>query len=1325
MLDFVSVKTRSTKRGTVEFYPEFVALNSKDLMIRGRAFYAIWDEEKGLWSRSEMDAIRLIDEQIIAYANSTEVDGRVSLQLLKNFSSKKLTEFQQYCKTLADNYHDLDSKIIFSNTKTKKKDYVSRSLSYALEPGECPAYEELISTLYDVNERRKIEWTIGSIMTGDSKKIQKFLVFYGDPGSGKSTILHIMEDLFGEYQTPFDSKMLGMKNNAFALEMFRTNPLVAIQHEGDLSQIEDNARINSIVSHETMLVNEKFKTPYPLRFNTFMVLATNKPVKITDAKSGVLRRLIDVNPSGRKVPRKRYDFLIDQIKFELGHIADHCIKVYRDLGPTYYDTYVPFSMMSVTNDFYNFMEENYFWFTEHPEGVTLNECWIRYKEYCSDANIPYPCKKMIFKAELKNYFDEFKERTNSSWNIYRGFRKDKFDYKNKELEETEPSFETWLIFGKEESLFDKQFADCVAQYATKNDIPSKKWKRVGTRLSDLDTKKLHYVKVPENLIVIDFDLKNEKGEKDYELNLKAATKWPKTYAELSKSGSGIHLHYIYKGDVTKLSRVYDEDIEVKVFTGESSLRRCLTKCNDIPIAEISSGLPLVREKKVIKEKQIKSERALRELIKKCLRKENHGHTKPEIDFIKHILDEAYESGLKYDVSDLRPSVQTFAVGSRNQPGYCLKLVSQMPFQSEEPSDNSEDYSEGGPIIFFDVEVFPNLFVIVWKKQGPGNQYVKMINPTPTEVEELTKFKLVGFNNRRYDNHILYARMMGYTEQQLYELSQRIINDNDRNSLFREAYNLSYTDIYDFLSAGNKMSLKKWEIKLDIHHQELGLPWDQPVPEDLWQKVADYCVNDVMATEAVWDANEADWKAREILADLSDLTVNDTTNQCTTKFIVGNDRNPQSQYVYTDLSTIFPGYQFDPFGIPKENYISGTKIVSGKSIYRGEDPGEGGYVYADPGMYRGVVVLDVASMHPHSLIRLNLFGRTYTMRFKEIVDARIYIKRGEFDKARTILDGKLAKYLDDPEQADNLANALKTAINSVYGLTSAKFENKLKDPRNKDNIVAKYGALFMINLKHEVQERGYTVVHIKTDSIKIADADNDIIQFVMDYGNQYGYTFEHESTYQKICLVNDAVYIARYETAENCQKKYGYIPKNNQKHSYEWTATGAQFQVPYVFKTLFSKEPIILSDMCETKSVSTAIYLDMAPDTEEHDYRFVGKVGQFCPIKPGHGGGVLLRQGDNGKFGAVTGTKKQGKVAKGEPDIYYWLESETVKLLGMEDSIDRGYYNAMVDEAVATISKYGDFERFVSDDSSMECDWMNVPEIEEDELPFDDLDKKVA
>ena len=214
--------------------------------------------------------------------------------------------------------------------------------------------------------------------------------------------------------------------------------------------------------------------------------------------------------------------------------------------------------------------------------------------------------------------------------------------------------------------------------------------------------------------------------------------------------------------------------------------------------------------------------------------------------------------------------------------------------------------------------------------------------------------------------------------------------------------------------------------------------------------------------------------------------------------------------------------------------------------------------------------------------------------------------------------------------------------------------------------------------------------------------------------------------------------------------YGYVPDECESHGGEWTATGAQFAVPYTFKTLFSKEPIEFNDMCETKAVTSALYLDMNEDLPDvskfekeldawkkkwidklgpipdapiderlalekeiakgHDYCFIGRVGQFCPIKPGCGGGELVREGTN-KDGSIKYSSATG--AKG----YRWLESEVVRTLGKENDIDKSYYQSLVDDAVDNISKYGDFEWFVSDDPYLSNGMLSP--ITDDDLPWYD------
>ena len=1293
MVDFLKISTRSIRKGIVEVYPKFIVGKSSDLMIKGGDFYAVWLEDRGLWSTDEQDVIDLVDRELDAYAKECKnrFDETIVVKYMWDSESGMIDVWHKYCqKQMRDNFKLLNSKLIFSNQETTKEDYASKRLNYPLEKGDYSNWNQLVSVLYSPEERRKIEWAIGAIVTGESKNISKFLVFYGAPGTGKSTIIEIIQKMFDGYYCVFKSVALA-SGKEFALEPFKNNPLVAIEHDADFSHIEDNTQLNSLVAHEKMVVNEKHKSLYAQKFQCFVISGTNKYVKITDAKSGIIRRLIDVRPTGNKIPFATYEKLFSGISNELGHIAWHCKEVFEE-DPHYYDAYEPTLMMGESNDFYNFVLDSFTVFKQE-DGTTLKAAWELYKRYCEDAKVPYPYSQRVFKSELQNYFRNFEERVrvNEDWvrSYYSGFKAELFEKeatdaetvakRNKERDESEKQSANLIDFAVRPSNFDILCSDCPAQYANNEGTPQRKWDNVKTTLKELDTTKLHYVKIPENHIVIDFDIKDETGNKSFEKNLAEASKWPKTYAELSKSGAGIHLHYIYDGDVSKLSRLYADDIEIKIFSGNSSLRRKLTKCSADTINHLGDVLPKRREKPMINFDAVQNEKALRTIIMKNLNKEYHSATKPSVDFIYKALEDAYNSGLNYDVSDLYNTVMSFAAGSTHNAPYCIKLVNKMHFRSDEPA--VQIAADEQPIIFLDVEVFPNLFLVNWKKQGPENKVVRMINPSSKEIENILKYRIVGFNNRRYDNHILYARFIGYDNKQLYDLSQTIINAKTKlnGGMFQEAYNLSYTDIYDY--ASKKQSLKKWEIELGLHHQELGLPWDQPVPENKWEEVAAYCDNDVISTEAVFNATQPDFEAREILCAIANAlcpsihsTLNDTTNQLTGRIIFRGNKKPQDQFIYTNLAT---GERSN--GTKDDKFFPGYSYTNGISTYLGEEIGEGGYVWAAPGMYTHVKTFDVASMHPHSAIALNLFGDQYTKNFKDLVDVRIHIKHHDWDIVKEMMNGALKPFIKEDisnAQAKKLAYALKIAINSVYGLTSAHFVNLFKDPRNIDNIVAKRGALFMCQLKHDILKMGGNVVHIKTDSIKVSNPTPEIEDYIIKQGEKYGYSFEVESIYERFCLVNNAVYIAKTALED--------------EHKGQWTATGAQFQVPYVFKKCFSHEKINISDLCETKEVKTAMCLDMNEGLPEgqHSFKYIGKVGLFSPIKSGCGGGELVKESKkkDGSIGydAVVGTKG-----------YRWLESEDVIKNHKENDIDISYYDNLVNEAIDTISTFGDYEWFVS------------------------------
>lgn len=1267
-MDFYRIKQRRGKNSTLEIYPDFIVTRSKDLMVQARSFYAIWDEEKGLWSTDEFDVQRLVDDALASYEEwaKTKTNDPIITQYLGSFSTSSWKQFRSYMLHLSDNAHPLDKKVTFANTVVKKEDYVSRRLPYSLavDDYERPvAYDELISVLYDPLEREKLEWAIGAIISGDASWIQKFIVLYGATGAGKSTFLHIVKWLLAGYYATFDAKSLVGNNSQFSTESFKGNPLVAIQDDGDLSRIEDNTKLNSIISHEEIVINEKNKPTYTMAINAFLFMGTNKPVKITDAKSGIIRRLIDVQPSGRRVSPREYQALMHQIKFELGAIAKHCLDLYLGMGPDYYADYKPIEMMLQTDIFYNFIEAHYMQLSK-DDGIGLAQAYELYKQYCIDANIEYTMARHRFREELKNYFGSFEERRQSggerqrSW--YSEFRHDTFRSKSGMSLPAEDSVLP-LVLVDDTSIFEADAADYPAQYATDSGTPQYRWDNVETTLKDLDTSKVHYVRVPENHIVIDFDLKNEKGEKDAGLNLEAASKWPPTYSEFSQGGAGVHLHYIYDGDPGELSRIYSEGIEVKVFSGLSSLRRRFSYSRNIPITSISGGIP-VKEKKVLNADAVKSEKGLRRLIARNLIKDIHPGTKPSIDFIHKILEDAHDSGLVYDVSDMFNDVLAFANNSSNHAMYCIKVVQYMKFSSEGTHEEVTvpDEPTEGRLVFFDVEIFPNLSVICWSYED-SDIVTEMINPSPENVLELLKYRLVGYNNRKYDNHILHAMSLGYDNESLYRLSKRIVS-NDRGALFGQAYGHSYADLYDIVT--KKQTLKRYQIELGLIHNELHLPWDEPVPENMIKKVVEYCGNDVRTLKQVWDARRGDYNARRILASLSGRRVNDTTQQHTADIVFEGNRKPQDSFVYTDLAEEFPGYEWE---------ITTRGVVS---TYKGEEVGEGGLVRAKPGMYTDVALLDIASMHPESLHQLNYFGERYTKNFYDLVQARLAIKHKDWERAKSMLNGKLAEFLNDDEGADDLSYALKIAINTVYGLTAAKFDNPFKHPKNKDNIVAKRGALFMIDLKNYLEEQGVEWIHIKTDSVKIANATDEQIDLVMEFGRNYGYDFEHELTFEKYTLVNDAVYV-------------GYVKKG--RVPAHWDAVGAQFIEPFVFKTLFSKEPVDFNDLVQVKSVTTALYLDfeagepMALADRKKQPRFIGRIGAFVPVREGTGGGLLLRMDKSGeKFHSATGAKN-----------HFWKEADVVSTLEIEDTIDYSYYEGLVHKALENLRQFGDTEWFLS------------------------------
>lgn len=1273
-MDFldVSVKKFTSNNRTLDYEvsPDFIFGDAKDLVVKGSKFYAYWNGS--FWDTKQKNLFYDIDSLLWRRARELE-DGRPGLRIdvkeIRKASAGKFRLFADFCKACEASDISFNQKVLFADHKMQRRDYATTQLTYSPQEGEAVAFKELIGTLYLPKELDKILWFMGALFTNKMYKIEKFMYLYGSKGSGKGTVLKIFRMLFEDYCGTIDLKLLTSADQ-FATGQIQEVPLL-IDEDTDISHIYNDTPLLKLTSHETISVNKKFKEPYDVKFIGLLITASNQRYKVRNVDSGITRRAIVVNPSGQKVSHTRYNQLMSQIKYELPYIAHMAISRFEELGFDYYDDYFDVDMAEQTDHIFDFIRSNAI---HMQNGITLKQISELYREYLEDMGWKTDGYKATIKREALRYFDTMLKDSHVDGtrvnNYFKGFRWN-IAFPEGVVGTTKADDtvipDNWLEFDHHNEVFNKLAADYPAQAALRNGNPSEKWDNVVTKLSDIQTNKLHWVKVPLNHVILDFDLKDENGKKNLKLNKEAASKFPPTYAEVSKSGQGIHLHYIYDGNVNELDNLVEKNIEIKVYRGKASLRRIDKASNNLQLSHISSGLPLKEKKDREMYDQIKeityTEKTLRNFVKRQLgmiegKEPSHPNTKPTIDFIAHEIQKAADMGLEYDITDLRHAVFMRAIRSTNNKDYCLAVFQQIPWSTMRDDEGKTEakltnFTKIYPkeeLVFFDIEVYPNLFVVVWKKYHE-DEFTRWINPTPDQIEYLMTFPLVGFNNRRYDNHILYARLLGSNNMELFTQSHRIINEkNAKSGMYAAAYELSYTDIYEY--SQKKQSLKRWEVDLGIKHVEMEIPWDKPVPDELIDTVVEYCVNDVDATEKLFDAIYADYVAREILATIAKGSMNATNNQLTAKFIFGDDPRPQDKFNYVKLASIFPGYEYK----------------FGKSTYRGFETGEGGFVYAEPGVYENIALEDVESMHPNSLVNMNYFG-PYTQRYADLLKVRVLLKHNKIDEVKQMFDGVLAPFLDNPEYLKPLVTALKIVINSVYGMTSAKFDNKFKHPDNIDNIVAKRGALFMVDLKFAVEEQGYKVCHIKTDSVKVPNADEKIIKFIEDFGArpEYNYKFVHEHTYKRMALINNAVYIAQLEDDS-------------------WSPVGAEYANTYLLKRVWTKEELVDRDFFITKQSKGHIYLGD---------EFVGKVGSIYASKSG---AECMWTEDDENFKSVTGTKG-----------YLFKQTDQFDI----EDVDFAYYDKVAIDGLKKIMKVGDITKIVDD---MPKDYIDALELQESYSP---------
>ena len=123
-MNFVTIKSSYVKsRDATVIRPTFAVSKKVDnLLCKGKAFYALWDEKNNKWSTDEYDVVdyvdRLIDEAYEAVSKTTT--SKIEKDYLRDFDNGRWEKYKKYCQLSPSSSIQLDSDITFLNQKTTK-----------------------------------------------------------------------------------------------------------------------------------------------------------------------------------------------------------------------------------------------------------------------------------------------------------------------------------------------------------------------------------------------------------------------------------------------------------------------------------------------------------------------------------------------------------------------------------------------------------------------------------------------------------------------------------------------------------------------------------------------------------------------------------------------------------------------------------------------------------------------------------------------------------------------------------------------------------------------------------------------------------------------------------------------------------------------------------------------------------------------------------------------------------------------------------------------------------------------------------------------------
>lgn len=400
------------------------------------------------------------------------------------------------------------------------------------------------------------------------------------------------------------------------------------------------------------------------------------------------------------------------------------------------------------------------------------------------------------------------------------------------------------------------------------------------------------------------------------------------------------------------------------------------------------------------------------------------------------------------------------------------------------------------LLFYDIESFKEDALVVFK--DIKNEVVGIFHNDFEGMFETIKGKtLVGFNNYFYDDPMLEKMLACWTPQQLKEQNDRLIG-GQKVKIYRLGSEIITLDCFQQADV-SKPSLKKIEANMgaNIYESLIDFNIDRELTEEELEETIQYCAYDVQMTIEIFKKRIKDYFEPKLnIVAMLDDTIQKRAIRWNTTTISANlvtNGKPLQQWSDVRLGTYDESGEYEMFAkVPKQvETFWKENATKDKGKYVHEEfgckiefgfGGLHGVPIRNKVRYKNVKMLDVASLYPNIINKLDVLGGRTQFYKENLVDKRLAIKHTD----------------------KTLSAALKLVINSIYGLLRSDY-SLLKNKMGAISVCI-YGQIILYDLCKRLAPT-CEIVNINTDGVGFVTDSDDYIKVWEEWQDDYGFVLE--------------------------------------------------------------------------------------------------------------------------------------------------------------------------------------------------------------------------